>query len=132
MDDTFRPSRDPTLFGVVFRVKQAADVEAVDKAVRDEIGRIAAGKVDAARLDAVRSNLKYATILGLETAQRVAVRLATTAALTGDLDYMNKLYARIDRLPPAALAVFARRWLRDGNCTTLTLSTTGAASEGGR
>ena len=132
MDATFTPSRDPTLFGVAFRVKQVADIETVDKAVRDEIGRIAAGKVDAARLDAVRSNLKYATILGLDTAQRVAVRLATTAARTGDLDYMNKLYAHIDRLPPAALAGFARRWLRDRNCTTLTLSTTGAAAEGGR
>ncbi|MDB4965640.1 MAG: hypothetical protein JWN44_1329, partial [Myxococcales bacterium] len=37
----------------------------------------------------------------------------------------NKRYARIDRIKPAELAAFAKRWLTDGNKTTVTLTTGG-------
>ncbi len=38
---------------------------------------------------------------------------------------MNKLYARIDRLRPADLSAFAKKWLTDANRTTVTLTTGG-------
>ena len=95
------------------------------KAILDEIAKLAAGTVDAQRLDAVRSNLKYGAILRLDTADRVAVTLATTTAQTGDLESINKLYARIDKLKPAELSAFAKKWLTDANRTTVTLTTGG-------
>lgn len=122
MDVSWEPARDPYLFGVTVRVKQASDVGAVDQAIAAEIKKLAAGTVDAARLAAVRSNLKYGAIMRLDTADRVAVTLAMTAALTGDLDAMNKLYARIDKLEPRELAAFAKKWLTDANRTTVTLT----------
>jgi zinc protease len=114
--------RDPNLFSLVARVKKAGDIETVDKAIKDEVAKLAAGKVDAARLDAVRSHLKYGAIQALNTADRVAVILARSMAQTGDVEAINKLYARIDRLKPAELAAFAKKWLTEANCTTLTLT----------
>lgn len=120
---SWRPSRDPGLFGVIARVKQPGDVDQVEQAIVAEIAKLAGGTVDAARLDAVRSNLKYGAILRLDTADRIAVTLARTSAQTGHLDYMNELYARIDRVEPAELSAFARKWLVDQNRTTVTLTT---------
>jgi zinc protease len=125
MEPIWGPSRDPALFGVLLRVKKAGDLGEVEKTVVAEIGKLAGGQVDAKRLDAVRSNLKYGAILGLNTAARVAVMLARTSAQTGDLESMNKLYARIDRLKPTELTAFAKRWLADTNRTTVTLTTGG-------
>ena len=122
MEVPWEVSRDPYLFGVLVRVKHARDLDTVAKAIGDEVGKLAAGQVDAARLDAVRSNLKYSAITGLDTAARLAVTLATATAQTGDIDYLNKLYARIDRLKPAELAAFAQKWLTAANCTALTLT----------
>jgi zinc protease len=125
LESTWSPSRDPSLFGVLARIKKASDVEVVDQAIHDELAKLAAGSVDQARLDAVRSNLKYSAIVHLDTATRVAVTLATTTAQTGDLEAMNKLYARIDKLKPAELAAFAKKWLVDANRTSVTLTTGG-------
>ncbi|HEY2748824.1 MAG TPA: pitrilysin family protein [Polyangia bacterium] len=125
LDSEWERSRDPYLFGVEARVKNAADVDTVNKAILDEIQKLAAGHVDVARLDAVRSNLKYGAIMRLDTAARVAITLAITTSATGDLDAFNKLYARIDRLKPAELSAFAKKWLTEANRTTVTLTTGG-------
>ncbi len=125
IDSSWERTRDPYLFGVLARVKKASDVDTVDKAISDEIKKLAAGTVDGARLDAVRSNLKYSAITRLDTAGRLAVTLATSTAQTGDLESLNKLYARIDRLKPAELSAFAKKWLTDANRTTVTLTTGG-------
>jgi zinc protease len=125
LDSAWERTRDPYLFGVVARVKDAKDIDTVQKAILDEIGKLAAGTVDAKRLDAVRSNLKYGAVMRLDTAGRVAVTLATTTAQTGELDALNKLYARIDKLKPAELSAFAKKWLTEANRTTVTLTTGG-------
>ena len=119
------PTADPSLFGAIVRVKKADDLDTVEQAVMAEIAKVAAGNVDAKRLAAVRSHLKYRAILQLNTADRAALILATTTAQTGDLDYMNKLYARIDKVQAKELVAFAKRWLTDGNRTKVTLTTGG-------
>ncbi|HEX8952344.1 MAG TPA: pitrilysin family protein [Polyangia bacterium] len=118
-------TRDPYLFGVLVRVKKASDVDAVDQAITAEVRKLAAGTVDAARLDAVRANVKYSTITRLDTAARLAVTLARTTAQTGELESLNQLHARIDKLKPAELAAFAKKWLTGANRTTVTLTTGG-------
>ena len=122
LDASWEQMRDPWLFGVIALVKQPKELDTVEQRITAEIARLAAGQVDARRLDAVRSNLKYGAILRLNTANRVAVTLATTAAQTGDLDYMNELYARIGRIKPAELTAFAKKYLIDSNRTTVTLT----------
>ena len=125
--DALEPSwydhRDPFLFGVIARVKKIGDVPSVEDAITAEVRKLAAGQVDVARLDAVRSNLKYSNILGLDTADSLAVTLATSTALTGKIEYINQLYAQTDTLRPAELVAFAKKYLTDANRTTVTLAT---------
>ncbi len=113
--------RDPALFGVLARVKNDKDVGSVQAAVLAQVSALAAGKVDAARLAAVRSHLKYGAIMHLDTAGHVAVSLAVATATTGDLQYLNKLYAAADALKAADLVAFARAYLVDARRTVLTL-----------
>jgi len=48
---------------------------------------------DAARLAALKQRLKYGFLMGLQTPESVAARLAQYIALTGDLDGVRTLYA---------------------------------------
>jgi zinc protease len=127
-----RPSRDPSLFGVMALVKKPESLPVVEEAILKELRKLAAGEVDARRLEAVRSHLKYNVILELNTADRLAVTLAVTSAPTGDLEALNKLYARLGDLSPTALSAFAKRYLTDENRTTVTLTTKTAATGGTR
>jgi len=130
--DSFEPSyndhRDPGLFGVVARVKADRDVPTVEAAVEAQLALLRKGVVDVKRLDAVRSNRKYGAILHLDTADRVAVALASSMAPTGDPEYFNKLYAAIDQLTAKDLVTFARTYLVDGNRTIVRLGQKAVAS----
>jgi len=50
------------------------------------------------------------------------VALARMTAVSGDLQYFNKLYAQLDKLTAADLSAFARRYFTEANGTTVTLS----------
>lgn len=126
MMPTYDDHRDPSLFGVLFQVKDTKDEQAVRDAVAAQLKDLASGKVDKTRLEAIRSHLKYNAILQLDTAERVALVLATTTAPTGELDFLNKLYATVDSLKPEDLSAFAKQYLIDANETTVTLSHGGA------
>ena len=123
LDSTGSVQRDPTLFGVLSRVKKDADVAAVEQAILAAAQELAKGKIDAARLRDVVSNAKYTAALQLDKADAVAVSLAVNTAYTSDLHYLNKLYAQLERLTPQDLRAFTGRWLTEPNRTTVTLST---------
>jgi zinc protease len=130
MFPTYGDHRDPNLFGVLMRVKDAKNLRTVETAVLREIKNLAGGRVDAKRLEAVRSNLRYSNIMGLDKADAAAVTLAVNTALTGDLDYLNKEFAALATVQPGDLQDFAKRNFMDLNRTTVTLVT--ARKGGGR
>ena len=123
MDATYSDHRDPNLFGVLMRVKDAKNLRAVEFAVLREIKNLAGGRVDAKRLDAVRSNLRYSNIMGLDKADAAAVTLAVTTAPTGDMDHLNKEFATLATVQPRDLQDFAKGNFMDLNRTTVTLVT---------
>jgi zinc protease len=127
LEGDYEIHRDPFVFGVLARVKEDRDLATVEDAVLRQVAELASGKVDAARLDAVRSHLKYATVLSQDSAPRVARRLAVSTAVTGDLDFINKLFAQIDALKPGDLAAFAKQYLVEQNRSTVTLTGPGGA-----
>jgi zinc protease len=130
MEGVYEDHRDPFLFGVLLRVKDQKDFDAVEKRVLEEIHALASGKVDAKKLAAVRSNMKYGVILRLNTADHLAVTLARSMSHTGDVEYLNKLYAEIDKLQPNDLSAFAKKYL-GGNSTTVTLTHQKKMAQGG-
>jgi zinc protease len=123
MFPTYGDHRDPNLFGVLMRVKDAKNLRTVETAVLREIKNLAGGRVDARRLEAVRSNLRYSNIMGLDKADAAAVTLAVNTALTGDVDYLNKEFAALATVQPGDLQDFAKRNFMDLNRTTVTLVT---------
>jgi zinc protease len=123
MFPTYGDHRDPNLFGVLMRVKDAKNLRTVETAVLREIKNLAGGRVDAKRLEAVRSNLRYSNIMGLDKADSAAVTLAVNTALTGDVDYLNKEFAALGTVQPGDLQEFAKRNFMDLNRTTVTLAT---------
>ncbi len=128
MDATYGDHRDPYLFGVLLRVKDAKNLKAVEHAVLKDVSALASGRVDAKRMEAVRSNLKYSTIMSLDNADAVAVTEAVNTALTGDVEFLNQEFDEIGKVKPADLPAFAKKYLLDANRTTVTLTT---AAKGG-
>jgi zinc protease len=131
MDATYSDHRDPNLFGVLFRVKDAKNLRAVETAVLHQIRALVSGQVDAKRLEAVRSNLRYSNIMGLDTANAIAVTLAVNTALTGDVNYLNKEFDAVAQLQPRDLQEFAKKNFVDVNRTTVTLTPPAASAKGG-
>jgi zinc protease len=128
MEPTYSDHRDPNLFGVLLRVKDAKNLKAVEHAVLLEIKSLAGGKLDAKRFEAVRSNLRYSNIMGLDTPDAAALSEAVNAALTGDVNYLNKEFDALAQLQPKDLQTFAKSHFMDLNRTTVTLT---AAAKGG-
>jgi zinc protease len=120
---TYNDHRDPNLFGVLLRVKDAKNLKSVETSVLREIKNLAGGRVDAKRLEAVRSNLRYSNTMALDKADSAAVTLAVNAALTGDVDYLNKEFAALAQVQPRDLQDFAKSHFMDLNRTTVTLIT---------
>jgi len=122
MYPTYGDHRDPNLFGVLMRVKDAKSLKAVEHAMLMDIKSLAGGKLDAKRFEAVRSNLRYSNIMGLDTADAAAVSEAVNAALTGDVNYLNKEFDAVAQLQPKDLQDFAKKNFMDLNRTTVTLT----------
>jgi zinc protease len=124
MEPTYSDHRDPNLFGVLLRVKDAKNLKAVEHAILIEIKSLAGGKLDAKRFEAVRSNLRYSNIMGLDTADAAALSEAVNAALTADVNYLNKEFEALAQLQPKDLQTFAKGHFMDLNRTTVTLTST--------
>ena len=126
MDATYGDHRDPYLFGVLLRVKDAKSLKAVESAVLADVKALAGGRVDARRMEAVRANYKYSNIMGLDKADALALSLVLNSTLTGDPDFLNQEFRALAALKPADLAEFARKNMMDANRTTVTLQSGGA------
>ncbi len=128
---TYGPPRDPSLFGVLLRMKTAKDLAVGEQAALAEVRRLGEGKVDAPRVAAVRSNVKYDRLMAQDNANRVARDAAFNAALTGDVGYQDRLLATIGTVTPEELSRFVRKYLVASNSTTVTLQSTPAPATGG-
>ena len=117
----FGYSRDPGLWSVFTRIKDPADVAAVEAEVWSAIERFRNEPIAAERLDAVRSNLKYAFLSGLSTPNQVCESVAQIVAITGGLDAVDRLYATLDQVTPEDVRAAASLWLVRERATVATL-----------
>ena len=93
-------SRDPKLLEIAARVKDPAKVDYVRTVLDATIASARESPPDAARVAAVKQRLKYGFIMGLQTPDAVANRLAHFIALSGGLDGVRALYATYAELTP--------------------------------
>ena len=66
---------------------------------------------DAARLAALQKRLKYGFLMGLQTPDAVAQRVAQFLAVSGDLSGIDSLYATYAAITPADVQAAAKAYL---------------------
>jgi zinc protease len=110
--DAYAPDhRDPNLLTISARVKDPAKVDYVLGVIDATVAAARAAPPDAARLAALKRRLKYGFVMGLQTPEAVAARLAQFIALTGDLDGIRTLYATYGAVTPEDVQRAAQTYL---------------------
>ena len=115
----YQDHRDPSLFGIDARLKAEANREPVSKAILAAITELNSGKVDGKRLEDIKSNLRFALPMGLETPSQVGEQLAYFTGVFGTPDAIDVLYANIAKVTAKDLTAFSKKYLVDTNRTTL-------------
>ncbi len=121
----FDESRDPGLWSVTARVKEAADVPAVEAEIWEAVAELRKNPVDKKRLDAVRSNMRYGFLGSLSTAAETAGTLARFVALTGDVSAVNPFFATLSDVTAEDVKKAANTWLLPERSTVAILHTKG-------
>jgi zinc protease len=114
--------RDPSLFLVLARAKSEDLVPKVKETIDRYAKELQTQPVDPQRLDRIKSHLRYAFALGLDTPGAIAAQVAEAISLTGDLDSINQRFALYQQVTPADIQRLARETFKSGNETIVTLS----------
>ncbi len=104
-------NRDPGLFDVYCRIKDPTRVDDVVAALDATAERFRSTPPDEAKLAALKSRLKYAFLMGFETPDRAAERIARHLAIRGDLDGLEALYAAYEHVTPHDVQAAAQSYL---------------------
>jgi zinc protease len=117
LDTNVDEHRDPGLLDITTRVKDPAKVDYVLGVIDAAIAGVRAAPPDGARLADLQRRLKYGFVMGLQTPDAVAQRLARFIALTGNLDGVRKLYTTYSAVTPEDVQRAAAQYLDDARRT---------------
>jgi len=105
-------NRDPGLLEITTRIKDPAKIDYVLGVVDATIAQVRANEPDAKRLADLQRRLRYGFLMGLQTPDSVAARVAPFVALHGDLSGLDRLYATYAAITPADVHAAAERYLQ--------------------
>jgi zinc protease len=118
---------DPELFSVFARVKNAADLETVQRQIAATAQDFAAKPVDAQKLEALKEHLRYEFALGLDNSEAIAETVARYVALRRTPETANRYYETYSKLTAQDIQKVAQKYFVDRNRTTVTLTSAGGA-----
>ena len=113
--------RDPTLFIVLARVKEAGFLGGVREAIERTLADAGAAALPEERLAAVRSRLRYGFLSGLMTPDQVASIVCHFFQLSGATGSIDRSFATLDAVSAGELLRTAARTFRPQNRTVVTL-----------
>jgi zinc protease len=116
-------NRDPGLLDITARVKDPSKVDYVLSVIDTTIALYRDRAPDPARLAALKQRLKYGFLMGLQTPDSVAGRVAQFIAIDGNLDGLNRLHAAYAAITPADVQAAAQRYLSSQRRTVGVLRT---------
>ncbi len=122
-------SRDPGLFVVSAELKPETQFAEVEDAVQRAIDEVAQGKGDAARVEDVRSHLRYALTMDVETPSKAADTLAQFVSVTGSVEGLPRYLDALAQVTASDVARVAQTYLRPTRRFSVTLAM--KAKEGG-
>jgi zinc protease len=114
--------RDPYLFEIYAQVKSPNLVPQVQQTIDRYLEQLKKEPVDPKRLERIKSHLRYAFALSLDSPGAVAFRAASAIALTGDVKSLNQIYEQYQKVTPADIQRVARQAFQPTNETVVTLS----------
>jgi len=115
------PKRDPGLFTILARARNAVDLAYVRKRIAEALDKAAKTPIDEERLRDIKSHLRYEFATTLTNPNNVARVVGLTVAVAGRAEAINELYAAYDRLTPADLQRVAAKYFVSANETEVTL-----------
>ena len=118
---------DPELFGVLARVKKAADLSSIQQQIIATAEGFASKPVEAKKLEALKQHLRYEFALGLDNSESIAETAARFVALRRTPETINRYYDEYAKLTPQDIQNAARKYLIDKNRTVVTLTSTAGA-----
>ncbi len=121
--------RDPYLFTIVARAKSEDLVPKVKETIDRYVADLQQKPIDVQRLERIKSYLRYAFALGLDTPGAVARVAADAIAVAGDIHAYNKLYRQYPKVTAQDIQRVARDLFRPQNETLVTLSHKAPAGE---
>jgi zinc protease len=128
--------RDAYLFEVYAQVKSDDLIPKVQQTIGQYVDQLKKQPIDRQRLERVKSHLRYAFALSLNSPAAVAFQAARAISLTGDVHTLSRVYEQYQKVTPEDIQRVARQTFRPENETVVTLSHPGAAkpaaTQGGR
>lgn len=118
----FPDSVDPNLSIIVAQVKKKEDVAYVRDVIQQELANLRAIPADPARLDAIRRSLKYGFASALDNTASVADVVVPVVAATREVDTINAIYDRYQRITPEDVQRVANKYFNDKRMVVTTLS----------
>ncbi len=115
-------SRDPGLFLIFTRIKDKKNVQKVREVIDAAIEEAKSKPVSAERLSTIKSHMKYAFAMGLNSAGSIARGISHYIQLTGDPESVNRAYALYDKVTPEDIINVARKYFTKENRTVVLLT----------
>jgi zinc protease len=116
-------NRDPYLFVVMARVRSQELVPKVQQAIEEHLAGLQREPVSKERLERVKSHLRYAFALQLDSPSSVAMVVSDVIGRTGRVGAVNALYERFAAVTPEDVQRVAKEVFQANNRTTVTLAT---------
>jgi zinc protease len=122
-------AKDPTLFEVDARLKNPADLAAVEQRVLETLEQFKTTPVPVEQLEKVKSNLRYSLALRMDNSESIAATVSRNLALVRTPEAINRFYDTLAAVTPADIQATARKYFVATGRTTITL--TGSKPAGG-
>ncbi len=119
-------SRDPGMFIIFTRIKDANRIEYVKNEIYAAIEKAKTTPVTKQQLDDIKSFMKYSYAMGLNNADAIANSLSHYVSMTGDPESVNRTYALYDKVTPDDITMVAKKYFGANNRTVVLLTQEGA------
>ena len=118
---SFGLSRDPYLVSIQTMVNKPEDAKAVEAEILAAVKKFQETPVDVKQLADTKSAVKYGFLMGMESAQDVALAVMWPIVYTGRLEAIEDYYRTLQAVTPEDIREAAKKYLVDTGRTTITM-----------